>query len=470
MLLCHKLKNETFLHNVCFDDTFVKKLNMLIDFKTENFLSFKNLTALSMTGVRSFKEHEETNLIRVDEKTSLLKSAVIYGNNGSGKSNFIKALRFMKRLVQNSFRDALLEDSDQKIPVQKFLLNSESEKANSFFEVKFIIDDLKFRYGFEIQEEEISSEWLFHTTTKEVFLFKRDGQKIDVNKTSFKEGLGLEEKTKSNVLFLSLVAQFNGITSNSVVSWFKTINYINGITDHEYERYTINKLKSDKEFHLWVSEFVKFLEISNIDTSETDDGEENDKILNSLKKREKDEELAALLSSVQRIQAKQPKLDRIVTWHRKYDKDNVLIGTVSFPFEKYESEGTKKLVYLLGPWYDTIRNGKILIVDELDSRLHTVLTAKLIEFFHKGNKSKAQLICAVHDTSILDKDIFRRDQIWFVEKNQFGASELYSLSDFKSAVVRNKSDFDKNYINGKYGAIPYFANLEKLASSIYGEE
>jgi len=148
----------------------------------------------------------------------------------------------------------------------------------------------------------------------------------------------------------------------------------------------------------------------------------------------------------------------------------VLVDTVAFNFDKQESEGTKKLLYLLGPWYDTLQNGKVLLVDELDSRLHSHLTLKLIDFFHSSNKNKAQLICAVHDISLLNKDIFRRDQIWFIDKNQFGASELISLGDFKTDKVRNKSAFDKNYLQGKYGAIPYFDSNEKLNQLLYGEE
>ena len=112
----------------------------------------------------------------------------------------------------------------------------------------------------------------------------------------------------------------------------------------------------------------------------------------------------------------------------------------------------------------------MLVIDELDSRLHSNLTLKLVDFFHKFNLRNAQLIFAVHDTSILNKDTFRRDQIWFVEKNQFGASELLSLADYKTDKVRNKSAFDKNYIQGKYGAVPYFEIDDKLNKLLYGEE
>lgn len=135
-----------------------------------------------------------------------------------------------------------------------------------------------------------------------------------------------------------------------------------------------------------------------------------------------------------------------------------------------KNQKEQKLIHLLGPWYDTLRNGKVLIVDELDSRLHTKLISYLVEYFHKENRNNSQLIFAAHDTKILSKEIFRRDQIWFIEKNQFGASEIYSLSDFKSSKVRKKSAFDKNYNNGNYGAIPYFKNKEQLTELLYGEE
>lgn len=441
---------------------------MLIEFNVQNFRSFKNLNTLSMVGVRSFKEHEETNIIPINNKLKLLKSTVIYGNNASGKSNFIKSIGFMRQLVINSFRDALLEnDSSKKIPVTKFLLNSESEELPALFEVSFILKGTKYRYGFEIEEDEVISEWLYHTTSKEVALFKREDGEIIINKSSFKEGLKLESKTKKNVLFLTVVAQFNGSVSDKIIQWFKDLNVINGIHDRGYKNYTINKLKEDDSFKKWVNKFVKFLEISKI-TTDTDNVTEQK--LEELKNQEKDEELIALLTSIQKLQQKgSVKREQIITWHRKYDKNKILIDTIPFTFDSHESEGTKKLIYLLGPWYDTLKNGKILIVDELDSRLHTMLIKQLIRYFHLTNKENAQLIFAIHDTNLLTKNIFRRDQIWFIEKNQFGESELYSLGDFKSEKVRKKSAFDKNYEDGKYGAIPYFINDQKLIDLLYGE-
>jgi len=445
---------------------FYKSTTMLIEFSIENYLSFKDLTTLSMVAAKSFKEHQESHVIETDSNFNLLKSSVIYGNNASGKSNFLEAMGFMKQTVLNSFRDALMDNSERKFPLEKFALNTQTEKETSYFEISFFHKGTKYRYGFEIDYDKIVAEWLFHTTSKEVYLFKRELQKIEINKSAFKEGLGKEDDVKENVLFLSLLATLGKETSTSIVDWFKKFNFVNGIHDRGHKRYTIDKLKADKQFFNWALHFVKYLEIANLSTTEEDVSEID---FENLREKERDEEIINLLTSIQKIQSKQPKRDQLITFHRKYDDNNVLVDTVPFNFDKQESEGTKKLLYLLGPWYDTLQNGKVLIIDELDSRLHSHLTLRLIDFFHRFNKSNAQLICAVHDISLLNKETFRRDQIWFVEKNQFGASELVSLGDFKTDKVRNKSAFDKNYGEGKYGAIPYFDTDHKLEELLYGK-
>lgn len=437
---------------------------MIVEFSVENFLSFKDLTTLTLVSAQSFKEHQDSHTIETPYKFKLLKSAIVYGNNASGKSNLLKAMGFMKQTVLHSFRDALLEYNERKFPLEKFALNTQSEKDSSYFEITFIQNEIKYRYGFEIDYDKIVAEWLFHTTSKEVYLFKRDNQYIEINKSAFREGLGKEEDVKENVLFLSLLATLGKKTSSIVIDWFKKFNFIDGIHDRGHKRYTIDKLKSDEKFFSWVLNFIKYLEISNLDTSEENVGEID---LETLREKEKDEEIINLLTSIQKIQSKQPKRDQLITFHRKYDENNVFVGTVPFYFDRQESEGTKKLLYLLGPWYDTLQNGKILLIDELDSRLHSHLILRLIEYFHQSNQNNAQLVCAVHDVSLLNNQTFRRDQIWFVEKNQFGASELYSLADFKTDKVRKRSAFNKNYLKGKYGAIPYFTGTPNLTEIIY---
>lgn len=424
---------------------------MLIEFSVENYLSFKDLTTFSMVAAKSFKEHKDSHIIETGNNLTLLKTAVIYGNNASGKSNLLEAMGFMKATVLNSFRDALMENNERKFQLEKFILNTKTEKETSFFEILFVQNGVKYRYGFEIDYDKIVAEWLYHTTSKEVYLFKRDLQNIEINKSAFKEGVGKEDDVKENVLFLSLLATLGKETSSNIIEWFKKFNIVTAIHDLGYNFYTIEKLKTDKQFFNWVLLFLKYLEISNLSTIEEDVAlkQNDDKNVNK------------------KIQAKR---NRLVSYHRKYDENNILVDTVAFDFDKQESEGTKKLLYLLGPWYDTLQNGKVLVIDELESRLHRNLTLKLIDFFHIFNKNSAQLICVVQDTSLLNKEIFRRDQIWFVEKNQFGASELFSLADFKTDKVRNKSAFDRNYLEGKYGAIPYFENDEQLNELLYGGE
>jgi AAA15 family ATPase/GTPase len=421
---------------------------MLIEFSVENYLSFKDLTTISMVAAKSFKEHMGSNIIQSNSNVTLLKSAIIYGNNASGKSNLLEAMAFMKATVLNSFREALMENGERKFPLQKFVLDTQTEKESSFFEVLFVHHGVKYRYGFELDHDKVIAEWLYHTTSKEVYLFKRELQKIEINKTALREGLGKEGDVKENVLFLSLLATLGKETASSIIDWFKKYNIVTAIRDFGYKQYTIDKLKNDKLFFNWVSLFLKYLEISNLATIEDTVARGND---------DKNENKNTIG-------------DRIIAYHRKYNEHNILVDTVAFDFDSQESEGTKKLLYLLGPWYDTLQNGKILVIDELESRLHRNLTVKLIEFFHLFNENAAQLIGVVQDTSLLNKDIFRRDQIWFMEKNQFGASELFSLADFKTDKVRNKSAFDKNYLDGKYGAIPYFESNDELKQLLYARK
>lgn len=436
---------------------------MLLEYNFQNFKSFKDLNSLSMIGVRSFKEHEPDNIIRFN-KEKILKTAAVFGNNASGKSNLVKGLQTMKQLVKSSFRDALIDNSN--LNIEKFLLNSESEKLNTLFEVVFIHDNIKYRYGFEIGINSIKKEWLYHTTTKEIRLFKRENNEFTINKTSFKEGLNLETKTRSNVLFLSLVAQFNGEISNKVIDWFNDINFISGIDDKRYAFYTIHRLKNDNNFNKWLALIIRTLEISNITIEETDFSEAD---LKEILKKSNDKKFKKVLEALTNLRDENTKKIQISTWHKKYDKNNLLIDSIPFDFETQESEGTKKFIHLLGPWYDTLKNGKILIVDEIDSRLHTKLTQRLIELFHKYNEKSAQLIFTSHDTALLDKELFRRDQIWFSEKDQFGTSNLYSLADFKAESVRKTSSYYKNYLNGKYGATSFFEINDEITKLLKDE-
>ena len=424
---------------------------MIINFKFSNHLSFKDETNFSMVSVPSFKEHEETNTIPLNEDTSLIRTAGIFGANGSGKSNFIKSIFVMVDFVQNSFNNAS-KDSD-RIPLNRFLLNKKSLEQPSMFEMTFMIDEVMFRYGFSITNEEIVEEYLYRTLERETNLFKREYQKIRINKSSFSEGKQLESKTRSNVLFLSVVNQFNGEISKMVFEWFRSINCISGLDDSGYRKFTTEQFRSNPEFKKWADQFVSFLEIEQVTTQEIE--------VNVQSPVPADD--TDLMDAIEQLNRKKGnKFEEVLTWHRQYDENGFLVGTIPFVMRHQESQGTQKLIYLLGPYYDSIKNGRILVVDEFDSRLHTLLSSTLIKYFNLTKNSKSQMIFALHDTNLLDGDLFRRDQIYFVEKDQFGASDIYSLSDYKSARVRKSENLEKKYLEGKYGAIPTFEEFEDI--------
>ncbi|MCH4897048.1 ATP-binding protein [Marinilabiliaceae bacterium JC040] len=386
---------------------------MLIEFKYKNFQSFKNETKFLMTSVKAFKEHIDTNVIKTDREFDLLKTAAVYGSNSTGKTNFILAMAVMKRIIHNCFSDSLKMNEDRARYDFQFKLNTETEKANTMYEASFLVGDSIYRYGFEINGFEIKKEWLYKKIEREISLFRREGNKYIINKESFKEGVKYQKDVNNNVLFLSYLAQNNKEVSRFVFDCFADINVLNGLYDN-YASFTLKLLKSDLKFNKWLSLALSYMEITNIEAGEVD--------------------------------------GKIITYHNKYDGNNLLIESVPFIALKEESAGTTKLIHLLGPIYDTLRKGRILFIDEFDSRLHTNLSRKIVELFNKYNKNGAQLILAGQDTTLLDRKLFRRDQIWFVDKDQFGISELYSLSDFDAKVVRNNTAYNKKYLDNIFGA------------------
>jgi len=432
---------------------------MLIQFSVGNILSFSEIVKFSMMGVPSVKEFENVNSFAdPTQKFKLLKSAAIYGANASGKSNLIHSISIMKSFVLNSFRDALLEKNNKILSITKFLLKKKYEEKPSFFEIVFIHKNKRYRYGFEVSDGIIESEWLFFVNTnKEIKLFFREKKKIYVNNRSFKEGAGLENKTRENVLFLTVVAQLNGERSSKVIDWFKKIKIASGLNDFGHGSFTLSKYKTDGKFKKWAQSIFDSLDIVELSTKK-----EILPTLNSelIQKGGKKSMLSKkMVSALQEIQNEIGEIDRIITWHNKYNTDSAIIEKVPFDFNTQESEGTKKIINFLGPIYDALSNGYVLVVDELDSRLHPLLTIMIVRFFHEYNVNNAQLVFASHDTNLLKKEYFRRDQIWFTEKNEYGETDLYSLIEYKEAHVRKDASFDKNYLKGRYGATPFLDNI-----------
>lgn len=448
---------------------------MLVQFKVGNFLSFKDEITFSMVGYPAIKEHENDeshNIIASPtEKIKLLKSSVFYGANNSGKSNFLSAINFFKNFIINSSKEKQATDNINVIP---FLLSSEMDEEPSSFEMTFFINEIRYRYGFEVDKEEVHAEWLFtlksKNSAKETTLFTREYQEIKPNNRAFKEGKGLEDNTRPNALFLSTVAQLNGTIANEIIAYFvNRIEIISGLNDEKYTHLTINKFINEPKFKKQLIEFFKAIDIGFEDIEII----EVNKLLDNLINYPDDmpEEVKAFLDIMKKMKNSTKDTDieinatsiTINFLHNKFDDNGNFQELIALDFA-LQSKGTQKLFNIFGHWIEAIENNKILIIDELDTRLHTALTAELIKIFHSNANTKAQLIFASHDTNLLKKELFRRDQIWFTEKDKLGATDVYSLVEYKvnQTKVRNDASFEKDYLLGKYGAIPFLGNIRKF--------
>ena len=422
---------------------------MLFNFTIGNFRSFPERKTLSMEPA-SISDHPQ-NLIK-KAQYSFLSSAVIYGANASGKSNLLRGMNTMKRIVVENFD----KRSVSEIPYDPFLLNSRTSNEPTFYEVVFWVEDVKYRYGFEADKTSIHSEWLFATEKKksEKPLFLRIPEGIEVMR-SFPEGKDLEEKTRDNALFLTVVDQFNGHTASIIMKWFRNFNIISGLSHDNYRGVTFTMLDKPEQNELLTNFFIDI--DLGFDKIKLERKEFNP---NELPTDVPEDILKQLISDLEG-----KNLVNLRTVHKVFDDNQNFIKEIDFDARKQESAGTNKIIDLSGPVFDTLKDGGVLVIDELDAKLHPLLTLSIVRLFQSQeiNKNGAQLIFATHDTNILSMCNLRRDQIYFVEKNRIGASDLYSLVEYnKDGKVRKDRSFEKDYINGRYGAIPYFGDFNKL--------
>jgi AAA15 family ATPase/GTPase len=435
---------------------------MLVSFSVSNFTVFREKATLNMLASNYDKETRESENIRSDIMFDLriLKSAVIYGANASGKSKFLEALNFMKTFVIRSSKDSQKGDP---IEIQPFRLSTVSEFEPTEMEVIFTFKGAMFRYGFSVTQERVIAEWLYHRPkTKEVELFYREGQKFTIHKRSFSKGDALvkEALVRNNALMLSVAAQFNDGNAGTVLEWFKGVRSISGLAEEGYQGFTVGRTKSPVHKE-------KIMELLKAADFGIEDIALQPLNLNDIPKHFPKE---ARESIEREIKEKNTEFfSDVLTTHWKFDELNAHVDDARFSLEDEESSGTKKFFALTGPVLDSIENGYVLVVDELDSKLHPNLVCRIVSLFNSAatNPKNAQLIFNTHDTNLLKSDLFRRDQIWFTQKNRYGASSLYSLSDFKSEV-RKTDNFEENYIRGKYGAVPYLGDFDNLINEKIG--
>ncbi len=451
---------------------------MLIQLTIQNFLSFRDEVTFSMVGVNSDQQHIDHLAEDAAAKgRSILPIGAIYGANAAGKSNLIEAISFAKNLVVQGTR------TSQTIPVSPFKLGDYS-KQPSKFEFIFTHQGDQYSYGFTLNREQIFEEWLYgipEGKKQEVMYFERVTS--SKKETTVEYGLKLKGRSKKHQQFLDFIAQGtrpnqlflteslerNVTALQPIFDWFlKVLTIIPAEAD--YTPLEISIL-SDESFTDFLSEFLKFAGtgIDSIVTEKVElDFERHlptmpkvlrDNLIQELNKAEKNsmamiEKLEGTRFLLFKDDRSQLILIQLRTRHRSEDGE-----FIDFSIEE-ESEGTQRLINLIPALFILKQEEeKVIFLDELDRRLHPLLSRNFVQVAINCRDKKNQLIFTTHDTNLLDLDLLRRDEIWFVEKSEQGVSNLYSLAEFK---MRPDLKIEKGYLNGRFGAIPFFENPQNL--------
>lgn len=408
---------------------------LIEDFSFENFKSFKDMQSLRM-GAANIKskneEFEENNVIVTEGGSRLLKSKVVYGANASGKSNVLKALFTFCDIIQY----CLSEENKGMNFMSNFWFSTETEKKTSYFQLIFHIDNVKYRYGFEINENEVYNEWLYVTRHRETPVFIREGQNVNVTRSHMETGYDIANmKSKlfnEKVLFLSVADSFSDKLASRIVGEIKQFSKVNSKISLEEKKTTFlkDKLLKDK--------IIKLLKYADVGI------EDIDQIVLG------DEKIDATSSF-------------LIGVHRKYDKNLNEIGTSVTLFDSMESEGTKEMLGISLPIITALELGTPIVIDEFGAKLHPLLTRKILSLFNSKENTRSQLIVATHTTELMDPRLLRRDQIDFVEKDKYGRSYLYTLVEIKG--IRSEK-YEQDYLEGKYGAVPFLGNWDNLCDII----
>lgn len=387
---------------------------MLVQFMIKNVLSFRDETILDITAINAYKEHE-CNLIDIGAKDKFVRVAAIYGANASGKSNLNIAMRYFQKIVVESLNN--VDDGEDAVLKRYYNpFSFESNNENSEFQIIEIVGEDEYRYGFEYNSECIVAEWLYR-------------KNLNTNRTSI-----IFERTTENVEFGASVRKECELYKTQIPTETLVLSFF-------------NKLKLKTEVFKTVYNSIMDTLVVSTDFCE-DQG-----LLEAMLPQIIDEEKEDLLRFLNAIDTgikdigydDNEKEISFFTVHKGRDDKYYPLGLYC------ESEGTIKSIMLFIYARTAILNDKSIFVDELNVKLHPLLLKFIIDLFYNNN-SEAQLIYTTHDTTLMDKKFFRRDQIWFVQKDQFGYSELSALSDFK---VRSDASFEKDYLAGVYGGIPF---------------
>ncbi len=416
---------------------------MLVMFKVKNFMSFRDEAILDLRAT-SYVQHP-SHLLHVNEKYNLLKTVALYGANASGKSNFISAMYFFEKYIFSQFisnkeSDSLDQGKQLRYDLEPFALSKEKDKVSEF-DIIFVRNKKQFQYGFECTNEAVISEWYYIDDKK---VYERTGSTITYG-SKFTSILSSYNKIPSERLYISVLEYFLEDEAKKAV--------LSDFVDFFQQEYNVY---SEILFESTVKGVAGMFGYSP-------------RLLSSRKFREKVEQyLRSIDVGIKRLDiqtetitnertGKQKKTKVIRTVHDIFDEAGNAVGEQTFDLPQ-ESSGTLRFFAFIQNVIEMTSHGGVFIVDELSARLHPLLTKMIVDIFSSKENTKAQLIFTTHDVSLLNKDQFRRDEIVFIDKNNRGESKLYALSDLR---VREDASFSKDYLQGKYGAIPIF-NYEMM--------
>lgn len=430
---------------------------MLVEFSVTNYRSIGEKQTLSLMPAPKQKEYPE-NIIS-ENQFSALNVIAIYGSNASGKSNLLRCISVMDEIVHISSRTS----STTKLPYDPFALKEGYLDKPTEFEIVFVTDEKRYRYGFCYNQSSIIREWLYRKNVgREVPLFLREDDVIDV-RSGFQGSKKLidtaVEATRNNALFLSQCDSLNVEEATMIMAWFNTLHVINGLYTEKHEVSTV-ELWQQTTYREKINQYINSIamDIQGINIS--------------IKKLDENDLPPDMPAPMRENLAGMSKYN-VQSFHHTYSKDNTPTSEfLSWDFDKHESEGSKKALQLSGPVLSALMNGEILVIDEMEAKLHPIITLNIIDMFldPNCNPKHAQLVFATHDTNLLSYSKLRRDQIYFTEKNKWESTELFSLSDFvyfneKNGEIieekeRKDTDKERRYLEGRYGAIPFLGDFK----------
>lgn len=425
---------------------------MLIEFRFKNYRSFRDESVLSMkaTGLSNFKG----SLIGLSPRRKILPAIAIYGKNGGGKSNVIRAFWLAVQFIRNAQRT---QHESAEIPVVPFCLNDYSEKKPTLFSFEYLYNGIRYKYSFSATREKVYSESLIHYPNGQAAsVFSREGQKFIFRNEKNKRNL-IAQMVSSNQLFFSVASTTNDSDCIEAMRWFRECVFFS--RDYSDIPSQLIEYSEDKKMLAAISEYAKAADIGIVDmqfkfNSETiESGSPLPERLPDGLKEALTQYLKNLSDSSNGSSVKL-KLGEVTATsrHKGVNEKN---ETEMYPLDiSDESDGTRKLMALAPAVESALRTGGVLLVDEIERELHPLLVEYLIAKFQSKNSNVngSQIIFTTHNTELMNLELLRKDQIYFADKqNDDGVSELYGMSDFSTRTTEN---IRKGYLVGKYGAIP----------------